>query len=261
LHIEQEIQSMKKVLITLIAAFGFVAGANAATGGIAWDKAPNKTNDLAALQNGAKLFVNYCLNCHSAAFMRFNRLKDIGLTDQQIKDNLLFTTEKVGETMKAAIDPRQAKDWFGANPPDLTVIARSRAAIGQGSGGDYLYTYLRTYYPDDTMATGWNNLAFPNVGMPHALWELQGKRVPVYETVQEHGHDVRVLKGWEQLTPGTMTPSQYDQAVGDLVSYLQWMAEPSQNTRVRVGVWVLLFLCVMTLFTWRLNAAFWKNVK
>ena len=252
---------MKKLLITLIAALGFMSGAHANTGGLAWDKAPNKTNDLAALQNGAKLFVNYCLNCHSAAFMRFNRLKDIGLTEQQIKDNLLFTTEKVGETMKSAIDPKQAKEWFGANPPDLTVIARSRAAIGQGSGGDYLYTYLRTYYPDDTKATGWNNLVFPNVGMPHALWELQGKRVPVYETIKEHGHDVQVLKGWEQLTPGTMTPGQYDQAVGDLVSYLQWMAEPSQNTRVRVGVWVLLFLCVMTLFTWRLNAAFWKNVK
>jgi ubiquinol-cytochrome c reductase cytochrome c1 subunit len=163
--------------------------------------------------------------------------------------------------MKAAIDPRQAKEWFGANPPDLTLIARSRSAQGQGTGGDYLYTYLRTYYPDETKATGWNNLAFPNVGMPHALWELQGKRAPVYETVQEHGHEVQVLKGWEQLTPGTMTAGQYDQAVGDLVSYLQWMSEPAQNSRVRVGVWVLLFLCVMTLFTWRLNASFWKNVK
>lgn len=250
---------MKKILITLIAALGFVAGAHASSGGIAWDKAPNKTNDLAALQNGAKLFVNYCLNCHSAAFMRFNRLKDIGLTDQQIKDNLLFTTDKVGETMKASIDPKQAKDWFGANPPDLTVIARSRA--GQGSGGDYLYTYLRSYYPDASTATGWNNLAFPNVGMPHALWELQGKRVPVYETVTDHGHEVHVFKGWEQLTQGSMTSDQYDQAVGDLVSYLQWMGEPAQNTRVRVGVWVLLFLCVMTLFAWRLNAAFWKDVK
>jgi ubiquinol-cytochrome c reductase cytochrome c1 subunit len=252
---------MKKVLISLIAALGFITGAHAAGDGIAWDKAPSKTNDLAALQNGAKLFVNYCLNCHSAAFMRYNRLKDIGLTDQQIKDNLLFTTEKVGETMKAAIDPRQAKDWFGGNPPDLTLIARSRSAIGQGTGGDYLYTYLRTYYPDDTKVTGWNNLAFPNVGMPHVLWELQGKRAPVYETKVDHGHEVKVLKGWEQLTPGTMTPAQYDQAMGDLVSYLQWMAEPSQNTRVRVGVWVLLFLCVLTFFTWRLNAAFWKDIK
>ncbi len=252
---------MKKVLITLIAALGFAVGVQANTGGIVWDKAPNKTNDLPALQNGAKLFVNYCLNCHSAAFMRFNRLKDIGLSDQQIKDNLLFTTEKVGETMKAAIDPKQAKDWFGANPPDLTLVARSRSAQGQGSGADYLYTYMRTFYADDTKATGWNNLAFPNVGMPHVLWELQGKRVPVYETIEEHGHEEHVFKGWEQVTPGTMTPTQYDQAVGDLVSYLQWMAEPAQNTRVRVGVWVLLFLAVLTLFTWRLNAAYWKDVK
>lgn len=252
---------MKKIFISLLAALGFMVGAQASTGGIAWDKAPGNTNDLASLQNGAKLFVNYCLNCHSAAFMRFNRLQDIGLTEQQIKDNLLFTTEKVGETMKSAIDPRQAKEWFGANPPDLTVIARSRSAAGQGTGADYLYTYLRTYYPDDTKATGWNNLAFPNVGMPHALWELQGKRVPVYETVSEHGHEVQVFKGWEQLTPGTMTPVQYDEAVGDLVNYLQWMAEPAQNTRIRVGVWVLLFLTVMTLFTWRLNAAYWKDIK
>ncbi len=251
---------MKKLLITFVAAVGFVAGAHAAGGGIPLDKAPVKTNDLVSLQNGAKLFVNYCLNCHSAAFMRFNRLKDIGLTDQQIKDNLLFTTEKVGETMKAAIDPKQAKDWFGANPPDLTVIARSRAGSG-GSGADYLYTYLRTYYPDDTKATGWNNLVFPSVGMPHVLWELQGKRVPVYDTVEEHGHEVHVFKGWKQITPGTMTPAQYDQAIGDLVNYMQWMGEPAQNTRVRVGVWVLLFLSVLTLFAWRLNAAFWKDVK
>lgn len=251
---------MKKVLMTLAMALGLVAGAHANTGGIAWDKAPSKTNDMVSLQNGAKLFVNYCLNCHSAAFMRFNRLKDIGLTDQQIKDNLLFTTEKVGETMKAAIDPKQAKDWFGANPPDLSVIARSRAGSG-GTGADYLYTYLRTYYPDDTKATGWNNLAFPNVAMPHVLWELQGKREPQYETKEEHGHEVHVFTGWKQITPGTMTPGQYDQAMGDLVNYLQWMGEPAQNTRVRVGVWVLLFLAVLTLFAWRLNAAFWKDVK
>lgn len=252
---------MKKLILGMLAALALTFGAQASEGNeVHWDKAPNKTNDLAALQNGAKLFVNYCLSCHSAAFMRFNRLRDIGLTDQQIKDNLLFTTEKVGETMKAAIDPRQAKDWFGANPPDLTLITRSRSGHG-GTGADYLYTYLRSYYPDDTKPTGWNNLVFPNVGMPHVLWELQGSRKPVYAEVEEHGHEVKVFKGWEQVTPGTMTPLQYEQAVGDLVSYLQWMGEPAQNSRVRVGVWVLLFLGVLTLFTWRLNAAFWKDVK
>lgn len=251
---------MKKIILALITAFGLVAGAQAAEGGIAWDKAPDRTNDLSALQNGAKLFVNYCLNCHSAAFMRFNRLKDIGLTDQQIKDNLLFTTEKVGDTMKAAIDPKQAKEWFGGNPPDLTVIARSRAGHN-GTGADYLYTYLRTYYPDDTKATGWNNLAFPSVAMPHVLWELQGVRTPVFDEKEEHGHKVSIFKGWKQVTPGTMTPLQYDQAMGDLVGYMQWMAEPAQNTRIRVGVWVLLFLLCLTFVAWRLNAAFWKDVK
>ncbi|MEO7400551.1 MAG: cytochrome c1 [Polaromonas sp.] len=251
---------MKKIIFALITAVGLVAGAQASEGGLAWDKAPSKTNDMGSLQNGAKLFVNYCLNCHSAAFMRFNRLKDVGLTDQQIKDNLLFTTEKVGETMRAAIDPRQAKEWFGGTPPDLTVIARSRSGAG-GSGADYLYTYLRTYYRDDTKATGWNNLAFPNVAMPHALWQLQGERKPVYVEQEEHGHKVSIFKGWQQVTPGTMTPLQYDQAVGDLVGYMQWMGEPAQNSRVRIGVWVLLFLLCLSFVTWRLNAAFWKDIK
>ena len=251
---------MKKLILTLITAVGLVAGAQASEGGIAWDKAPSKTNDLAALQNGAKLFVNYCLNCHSAAFMRFNRLQDIGLTEKQIKENLLFTTEKVGETMKAAIDPKQAKDWFGGNPPDLTVIARSRSGA-HGTGADYLYTYLRSYYRDETKATGWDNLAFPSVAMPHVLWELQCERKPVYLEKEEHGHKVAIFKGWQQVTPGSMTPLQYDQAVGDLVGYLQWMGEPAQNSRVRVGVWVLIFLLCLTFVTWRLNAAFWKDVK
>jgi ubiquinol-cytochrome c reductase cytochrome c1 subunit len=250
---------MKKLILILAAILGLVAGAHASGGEeIAWDKAPNKTNDLPALQNGAKLFVNYCLNCHSAAFMRYNRLRDIGLTEQQIKDNLVFTG-KVGDTMKSAIDLAQAKEWFGGVPPDLTLIARSRAGHG-GSGADYLYTYLRTYYRDPTKATGWNNLAYPNVAMPHVLWQLQGEREPQYDTRDVHGHEAKVLTGWKQITPGTMSTLQYDQAVGDLVGYLQWMAEPAQNTRVRVGVWVLLFLGVLTFFTWRLNAAFWKKI-
>ncbi len=253
---------IQKIILTLLVAAGLAAGmaAQAAEGELAWDKAPGKTTDLASLQNGAKIFVNYCLSCHSAAFMRYNRLKDIGLTEQQIKDNLLFTTDKVGETMKATIDPKQAKDWFGANPPDLTVIARSRAGHG-GTGADYLYTFLRTFYRDDTKPTGWNNLAFPSVGMPNPLWELQGSRRPVYEEVVEHGHSVPVFKGWEQLTPGTLSPIDYDRTVGDLVNYLQWMGEPAQNTRVRVGVGVLIFLAFFTLIAWKLNASYWKDVK
>ncbi len=250
----------KKVILGLMMAFGLTVGAQAAVGGVAWDKAPNKIHDMAALQNGAKLFVNYCLSCHSAAFMRYNRLQDIGLTEAQIRENLIPTSAKIGETMKATIDPLQAKAWFGVNPPDLTVIARSRAGAG-GSGADYLYTYLRTFYKDPTKPTGWNNMVFPNAAMPHVLWELQGERRPVYEQLSQHGAVVPVLTGWEQVKPGTMTQPQYDEAMGDLVNYLQWMAEPIQTTRVRVGVWVLLFLGVFTFFAWRLNAAYWKDIK
>ena len=162
--------------------------------------------------------------------------------------------------MKASIDPKQAKEWFGANPPDLTVIARSRAGHG-GTGADYLYTFLRTFYRDEAKATGWNNLLFQNVGMPHVLWELQGDRRPVFEEHESHGQKTQVFKGWQQVSPGTMTPLQFDQTIGDLVNYLQWMGEPAQNTRVRVGVWVLIFLGFFTVIAWRLNAAFWKDVK
>ncbi|RPE67505.1 ubiquinol-cytochrome c reductase cytochrome c1 subunit [Tibeticola sediminis] len=253
-------QFLKHWLLPVFLACSSIGVAQASEGGIPWDKAPINTTDLGSLQNGAKLFVNYCLNCHSAAFMRYNRLRDIGLTEQQIKDNLMFTTEKVGDTMKANIDPKMAKEWFGAVPPDLTVIARSRAGH-QGTGADYLYTYMRTFYVDESRPTGWNNLAFPNVGMPHVLWELQGMRKPVFQKVEQHGHEAEVFKGWEQLTPGTLTPAQYDREVADLVNYLQWMGEPAQNQRVRLGVWVLLFLAVYTVITWRLNAAYWKDVR
>lgn len=252
---------MKKLILTVLLAFGVVAGAHAAEGAeIAWDKAPNLTNDLPSLQTGAKLFVNYCLNCHSAAFMRFNRLTDLGISEQQIKDNLLFVQDKVGAEMKSPIAPKDAKEWFGAEPPDLTLIARSRSGHG-GSGPDYLYTYLRTFYRDPSRPTGWNNLVFPNVGMPHVLWQLQGEREPQFEKVEEHGHEVEAFRGWKQVTPGTMNADQYDQAVADLVGYLQWMGEPAQNSRVRIGVWVMLFLALFLVIVWRLNAAFWKDVK
>jgi ubiquinol-cytochrome c reductase cytochrome c1 subunit len=251
---------MKKILLGFMLALGLSGAALAAGGGIPLDKAPQRTNDMAALQNGAKLFVNYCLSCHSAAFMRYNRLRDIGLNDKQIAENLTFTTDKIGDTMKAAIDPRQAKQFFGVNPPDLTLIARSRSSHA-GTGADYVYTLLRSYYRDETKPTGWNNLAFPNIGMPNPLWELQGERRPVYEKVMSHGHEVERVKGWATVKAGSLSDAAYDDNVGDLVAYLQWMAEPAQNSRVRIGVWVLLFLAAFTVVAWRLNASYWKDVK
>ncbi len=250
----------KKIITALALASGLTVAVQANTGGPAWDKAPNRINDMGALQNGAKVFVNYCLNCHSAAFMRYTRLQDIGLTPQQIKDNLLVTNAKIGDTMVAAIDPKQAKAWFGVNPPDLTVIARSRAGAN-GTGADYLYTYMRTFYRDAAKPTGWNNIVFPNVAMPHALWELQGDRRAVFEEATVHGQKVHEFKGFEQVTAGTMSAAQYDQTVGDLVNYLQWMGEPAQTTRQRIGVWVLIFLAGLSFLTWRLNKAYWKDIK
>ena len=197
--------------------------------------------------------------------MRYNRLRDseVGLTEEQIKNNLVFTGVKVGDTMKVALDAKQAKEWFGAQPPDLSVIARSRAG-DKGSGADYLYTYLRSYYRDPSTATGWNNRVFPNVGMPHVLWELQGQQRAVMAD-EKDPHDpaktVHVFKGFETITPGQMSPAQYNEAVADLVAFLQWMGEPSQNQRVRLGVWVLLFLTVFSVIAWRLNAVYWKDVR
>jgi ubiquinol-cytochrome c reductase cytochrome c1 subunit len=255
---------MKRLLIGLLAACSLAAWGS--EGGPALDRFPKeRVTDVAALQSGAKLFVNYCLNCHAAAAMRYNRLTDpaVGLSEEQIKGNLLFAAEKVGETMTVALQPKQGKEWFGAAPPDLSVIARSRSG-GGGSGADYLYTYLRTFYRDDTKATGWNNLVFPSVAMPHVMWELQGQQRAVFvERADAHDpkNTVHAFERFEPISPGSMSKTEYDAAVADLVAYLQWMAEPAQNQRVRIGVWVLLFLGLFTVVAWRMNAAYWKDVK
>jgi ubiquinol-cytochrome c reductase cytochrome c1 subunit len=253
-----------KLFKKMLAALAFapvMAFANVA--GFPLDHVEDRSNDMAALQNGAKLFVNYCLNCHAASAMRYNRLKDIGLTDDQIKTNLLFTGEKVGDLMKTTLAPQDAKAWFGAVPPDLSVIARSRAS-GAGSGADYLYTYLRSYYKDENRPTGWNNMVFPDVGMPHVLWELQGVRTAKYVEETDPHDKTKVthkFAGFEKVTDGKLSKVEFDNTVTDLVAYLKWMGEPSQSTRKRLGVWVLMFLSLLSLLAWRLNASYWKEVK
>lgn len=241
---------MKKSLTAVVAAsvFAFFASAAVASGPeLHLDHAPNKRTDNAALQNGAKIFVNYCLNCHSASYMRYNRLQDIGLSEAQIKDNLLFTAEKVGEPMRIAMQREDAKAWFGAAPPDLTIIARSRASEF-GSGPDWLYTYLRSFYRDESRPTGWNNTVFENVGMPHALWELQGIQVK-----DAHGK-------LSVETPGKLTPEQYDEAVADLVAYLQYMGEPVSELRKNLGVMVIVFLGILLVFAYALKREYWKDI-
>ncbi|MCX7148950.1 MAG: cytochrome c1 [Rhodocyclales bacterium] len=235
---------MKKFLTAILFAplLAFASGAE-----LHLDRAPDKSNDMAALQNGAKIFVNYCLNCHSASYMRYNRLKDIGLSDAQIRDNLIFTGDKVGEPMKIAMQRAEAKAWFGVAPPDLTIIARARASEF-GSGADWLYTYLRTFHRDESRPTGWNNLVFANVGMPHVLWELQG------DQVMGEDHKLKLVK------PGKLKPQEFDAAVGDLVAYLKYMGEPVAEFRKQLGVIVLIFLAVFFVFAYALKREYWKDI-
>jgi ubiquinol-cytochrome c reductase cytochrome c1 subunit len=247
----------------LIAILALVPGlALAASGGHPLDKAPERTS-MTSLQNGAKLFVNYCLNCHSASSMRYNRLRDIGLTEDQIKANLLFSSEKVGDMMTTALRPSDAKEWFGVVPPDLSVIARAKASSA-GTGPDYLYTYLRTFYQDETRPTGWNNMVVPNVAMPHVMWQQQGVRT-VKMVDEKDPHDatktVHKFAGFETVSKGTMTQLEFDAATADLVAYMEWMAEPAAATRKKLGVFVLFLLSVFSLFAWLLAKSYWKEVK
>lgn len=266
----------------------------AAGGGVPLDHFPtSKLTDQASLQNGAKLFANYCLGCHSVGLMRYNRLADLGLTEGQIRDNLMFTGTRVGDPMRIAMAPSDAKDWFGALPPDLSVTARARASH-DGSGADWLYTYLRSYYRDSTRATGWNNVVFPNVGMPHVLYEMQGVRGVTIEEIRAakgedgtghgftktvvafdtngqrtervekiesgHPHEGSTIK----LGPavgGTLSQPQYDEQIADLVAFLTYVSDPSAKTRTSLGTWVLLFLACFTVLAWWLNREYWKDIK
>jgi ubiquinol-cytochrome c reductase cytochrome c1 subunit len=246
--------------------------------------APINSHDRASLQNGAKVFVNYCLNCHTAGYMRYNRLQDLGLTELQIKDNLILTGVKVGELMQVAMDRKDAKQWFGVAPPDLTVTVRSRSS-GAGSGADWIYTYMRSFYRDPSRPTGWNNLVFTNVGMPHVLWQLNGQQ-QLHEEVFENEHAAHAAliaaKGVAQLeelvavkdgketiryvlktlTPGAGTLSQpeYDKTVVDLVNYMNYMAEPARHERHQIGIFVLLLLGVLFVLVYALKKSYWKDV-
>ena len=213
------------------------------------DRAPVDLADQESLQRGARVFVNYCLNCHSAGYMRYSRLQDLGLTEEQIKENLMFAAEKPGETMAVAMSKTDGKAWFGATPPDLTVISRSR-------GADWLYTYLRGFYRDGSRPTGWNNLVFDKVGMPHVMWSLQGEMAPVYKKDGEH----EVIERLELVKPGSVSLAQYDAMAGDLVNYLVWMGEPAKMKRMQIGLLVLGFLAIFFVVAYYLKKEFWKDI-
>ncbi|MGB8435337.1 MAG: cytochrome c1 [Burkholderiales bacterium] len=247
-------------LLALAIVLGSTAASQAAETDVALDSAYVDVSNVASLQSGARTFVNYCLGCHGAAMVRYNTLLGLGLTEAQVKDNLMFTGEKIGEYMHTAMPARDAKDWFGIAPPDLSVIARSR-------GADWLYTYLRGFYRDPESPTGWNNTVFPNVGMPHALWQLQGERVRKEAPVMRDGKEVGdghggVLKTvtFETVRPGTESVAEYDRTVRDLVNFLVWIGEPAQAKRKELGVFVLLALGVLILLSYLLYKNYWKDV-
>ena len=244
---------------TLLVALLLVPLSALAAEDVKLDRAPIDSQDLISLQRGAHTFVNYCLGCHSANYMRYNRMRDLGLNERQIRDYLIFTGVKVGDLMKTAMAPKDGKEWFGTAPPDLTVIARSRSSHA-GSGADWLYTYLRSFYRDPTRPTGWNNIVFPNVAMPHALYELQGEQVLKTERVMRpEGYPVDVQRLVLEKK-GELSPAEYDRMVADLVNYMNYMAEPVGTKRRTIGIYVLLFLGLFWVLAYALKKEYWKDV-
>lgn len=233
---------MKTLLLSLFVLPGMVLAASA---GYRIDRSPHDPRDVVSLQAGARTYVNYCLGCHSLQYMRYQGLTELGISEAQVKEHLLFTAEKIGEPIRTTgVEPKTAKGWFGVPPPDLSVIARSR-------GADWLYTYLRTFYRDPKTVTGWNNAVFPNVAMPHALWTLQGER----------GWDPKEHRLTE-ISQGLLSPVEYDRTVRDLVNFLVYVGEPAAESRKAIGI-VVLFVLLGVLFplTYWLKKEFWKDVK
>jgi ubiquinol-cytochrome c reductase cytochrome c1 subunit len=223
-------------------------------------------NDPVSLQRGAHAYVNYCMGCHSLAYMRYSGLQAFGLSERQIRDNLILTGAKVGEPMKAGMDLRDSKEWFGAPPPDLSLIARSRSSHA-GSGADWLYSYLRGFYRDPSRPTGWNNTVYPNVGMPHVLWQLQGEQalktevqlIPARSGKKEDARKIEVTK-LVLVKEGAMRPAVYDRMVADLVNFLVYVSEPARQLRIDLGFWVLMVLAVFIFLSYLIKKEYWKDV-
>ncbi len=210
-------------------------------------------NDIASLQRGAKWYVNYCLSCHSASYMRYNRLaEDLGLGEEMVMQNLVFADAKIGDTMDIAMDPGQAKAWFGTTPPDLSLVGRSR-------GSDWLYAYLRGFYMDENGA--WNNTKIPDLSMPHVLWQLQGIQTPVYrQETSASGFTREVIDHLELQTPGLQSPEEYAGTARDIAAFLEYLGEPAILKRKNIGEWVIAFLVLFTFLAYLLKAEYWRDV-
>jgi ubiquinol-cytochrome c reductase cytochrome c1 subunit len=241
--------------IVVIVSSVLVSSSVSASSGAHLDKVNIKLEDTAAIKRGAKLFVQYCLNCHSASLMRYSRIAaDMGMTDEEVTEQLITTGAKVGDIMTVTMEPADAKEWFGAAVPDLSVISRAR-------GDDWLYTYLRSFYRDDSRPWGVNNAIFKDVGMPHVLWELQGLQEAQLTTItNEDGLEQEVINGFKLVESGKLNSQEYDAVILDLVTFLAYLGEPSKLQRQELGKWVLLFLAGFLVIVYLLKKEYWKDV-
>ncbi len=240
---------MKKITITLLILLGMTSfGAMAGESGMPLDKAPVDITDNASLKRGAETFVNYCLTCHGASYMRYNRHRDIDYTNEEILEKMVLTGQKVGDLMQSAMRKKEGEEWFGVIPPDLSVIARSR-------GADWLYTYLRAFYRDDATGTGWNNLVFDRAAMPHVLYELQGEQKLIVKTSEKGDQKSLVLD-----KTGQLSKADFDKFVGDLVNYLVYLGEPHANERKKLGIEVMIFLLGFLGLAYLLKKEYWKDI-
>ena len=247
---------MKKLATYLFFAVLFLPLSSfniSASGGAGLEHSGANINDTASLQRGAKWFVNYCMGCHTISYMRYNRLaEDLGLSEEMVMENLVFADAKFGETMDIAMDDVQAKSWFGKTPPDLSLIGRSRSS-------DWLYSYLRGFYQDET--GGWNNTLLPNASMPNVLWRLQGIQTPVYrQETSESGFTHDVIDHFQLTTPGTQSPHEFEETVRDIAAFLEYAGEPAKLQRKSVGIWVILFLALFTFIAYLLKVEYWRDV-
>jgi ubiquinol-cytochrome c reductase cytochrome c1 subunit len=239
-------------LAALLVAGLMTVGVATASEGEGLEPANIRLDDVASMQRGARLFFNYCSGCHSLRFLRYSRIaEDLKLDPKDVEKNFVFTGGKIGDPAISHMPAEDATKWFGKAPPDLSLEARSK-------GSDWIYNYLKSFYVDPSRPLGWNNTVFPNVSMPNALWELQGIQVPVTKPASE-GHDAMIEK-LELKTPGRENVEEFDRTVRDISAFLQYAGEPAALQRESMGVWVLLYLALFTLFAYLLKHEFWKDV-
>jgi ubiquinol-cytochrome c reductase cytochrome c1 subunit len=247
--------ALQVATLALIGLFLSAGVARAAGAGAPLMSAGNDIHNVASLQRGARNFMNYCAGCHSAQFVRYNRIAaDLQIPESELKANLMFTGGRPFDTIRTAMNAEDARRWFGNAPPDLSLIARSR-------GPDYLYTFLKTFYADPTKATGVNNLVLPGTAMPHVLAPLQGLQVAEFEKVEHRGVTTEEFRQFQLIQKGALSPAEYEGFVRDTVNFLEYIGEPVQAKRQRLGVWVLLFVLLFTVLAYLLKKEYWKDVR